>query len=121
MTTLSQIKQEAREELEREFRDVFQVLPSYEEALGKFLEETLDRLVDEIEKAVVDGFKCHSFGNVSSHHCPNCDNNMTTSLKQAFTRFKGESVPESECVHENNGFDFCKKCGVCLLHNEKSV
>lgn len=57
-------------------------------AFFKELDSIVDTLLDEIESRVKGKFKCHAFGSVSSHHCPNCDNNMTRSLEAAFQHLR---------------------------------
>ena len=85
---LQEIKKEAREEFEE--RGLFCcagcVTDDETLALGQsFLEETIDRVVNEIEKAVVP---------VESETWQRSKgfNECLLKVKEAFTRFKGESV-----------------------------
>lgn len=102
MKTLKDYKQEARERLEHKFLHDFKkknVHPERgAEASGAFLEETLDRLLDEIEKAVVPPEREPFFFETSDF--ANGYFMGKKKVEAAFTRFKGESVPEGECACE---------------------
>lgn len=104
MSNLKTLKQEAREELKERFKDNRHVELSLsgEMQVGEFLEETLDRLTDEIEKAVVPNV-CITDGDprdVIGRAQADAHNLCRKDVQLAFTRFKGESVAEGECSCE---------------------
>lgn len=101
MKTLQEIKQEAREEFYKNFTNNCNFEAVGENVMRggkfhKFFEETLDRLVDEIEKAVDGGMKNpyrpHDKEFYNDTHRTTGYLSAKGDVRDAFARFKGESV-----------------------------
>lgn len=83
---LNQIKQEAREEFNHVGVCFCVMCREFNDAAGKMLDSVLDRLVDEIEKAV---YQNRGVGSEADYNA----------ITEAFTRFKGESYEHLSHVH----------------------